>query len=194
VAASTGGHPAQHKGRRVVVVRSLDEWRGFLDAEGASSSGVWVTVWKQAADPALPRYEEIVQEAVCHGWIDSTVNGFDEHSYLMLAAPRKVGSGWSASNKARIEQLTAAGRMTEAGQRVIDRARQDGSWTLLDDVEALIVPDDLADALAAAGLRERWDGWGTGKRKLVLTQLVLAKTAPTRAKRLAEALATLQQG
>lgn len=176
----------------MVVVRSLEQWRDWLVAEGATSSGVWVTVWKQAAPPELPRYEEIVQEAVCHGWIDSTVNGFDDHSYLMLAAPRKVGSGWSASNKARIEQLTAAGRMTEAGRQVIDRAHQDGSWTLLDDVEALVVPDDLADALATAGLRGKWDDWGVGKRKLALTRLVLAKTAATRAKRLDEAVATLR--
>lgn len=189
-----GGHPAEHKGRRVVVVRSLADWTAFLAAEGATSPGVWVTVWKQAAPPELPRYEEIVQEAVCHGWIDSTVNGFDELSYLMLAAPRKVGSGWSASNKARIEQLEAAGRMTDAGRRVVERAQLDGSWALLDDVEALVVPEDLADALEAAGLRERWDDWGVGKRKLALTQLVLAKSAATRSKRVDEAVAALRDG
>ncbi|MHB1138497.1 MAG: YdeI/OmpD-associated family protein [Microthrixaceae bacterium] len=186
--------PAEHKGRRVVGVRSVAEWHDWLLAEGETSAGVWITVWKQAAAPELPRYEELVQEAVCHGWIDSTVNAFDETSYLMLVAPRKVGSGWSRSNKERIEALEAAGRMTDAGRRVIERAQADGSWTLLDDVEALVVPDDLAAALAAAGLRERWNAWGTGKRKLALTQLVLARTAATRTKRLDRTIAELRDG
>ena len=185
-------HPAEHKGRRVVAVRSVEEWHDWLLAEGETSAGVWLTVWKQAAPPELPRYEELVQEAVCHGWIDSTVNSYDETSYLMLVAPRKAGSPWSASNKARIEQLSAEGRMYPSGQAVIERAKADGSWTILDSVEAMVEPDDLVAALDAAEVRERWDAMTPGKRKLVLASLAMAKTAPTRTKRLDQAIAELR--
>ncbi len=186
-----GEHPAEHKGRRVVVVRSLGEWHDWLLAEGRTSPAIWLTVWKQAAPPELPRYEELVQEAVCHGWIDSTVNGFDELSYLITMAPRKVGSPWSASNKARIEQLVAAGRMYPTGQAVIDRAKADGSWTILDSVEAMIEPDDLVAALDASGVRATWEAWAPSRRKLVLQQLAMAKTAATRTRRLDQAIAEL---
>ena len=185
-------HPAEHKGRRVVAVRSVAEWHDWLLAEGQTSAGVWLTVWKQAAPPELPRYEELVQEAVCHGWIDSTVNSFDETSYLMLVAPRKVGSPWSASNKARIEQLSADGRLYPSGQAVIERAKADGSWTLLDSVEAMIEPDDLVAALDVAGVREAWDAMAPSKRKMVLASLAVAKTAATRTTRLDQAIADLR--
>ena len=75
--------------------------------------------------------------------------------------------------------------MQPAGQRVIDAAIEDGSWTILDPVEAMIEPDDLVAAIDAAGVRATWDAWSPSRRKQVLAGLVMAKTAPTRAKRLA---------
>lgn len=180
-------HPAEHKGRRVVVAHTPEEWRSWLAAEGATSAAVWLTVWKQAAGPDKLTYEDVVLEALCVGWIDSTVNGFDDLSFLQLLSPRKKGSVWSAPNKARVERLVAEGRMQPSGQAVIDASIADGSWTILDPVEAMIEPDDLAQAIDAAGLRTAWDAWSPSRRKQTLYRLVLAKTAPTRAKRIVEA-------
>ena len=77
--------------------------------------------------------------------------------------------------------------MQPSGQAVIDAAIADGSWTILDPVEAMIEPDDLAQAIDASGLRAAWDAWSPSRRKQTLYRLVLAKTAPTRAKRIVEA-------
>jgi uncharacterized protein YdeI (YjbR/CyaY-like superfamily) len=189
-----GEHPTEHKGRRVVVVHTPQEWRDWLYAEAASSDSVWLTVWKQAAGPDKLTYDDVVDEALCHGWIDSTVNRFDDTSYLLLLARRKRGSVWSAVNKARIERLVAEGRMLPTGQAVIDAAIADDSWTILDSVDAMLEPDDLAAAIDDAGCREVWETWSPSRRKQVLTQLVLAKTEPTRAKRIAAAIAELGGG
>ena len=189
-----GEHPAEHKGRRVVVVHTRQEWRDWLHTEGASSDSIWLTVWKQAAGPGKLNYDDVVDEALCHGWIDSTVNRFDETSYLLLLARRKRGSVWSAVNKARVERLIAEGRMLSTGQAVIDAAIADGSWTILDSVDAMVEPDELTAAIDGAGLRDTWDAWSPSRRKQVLAQLVLAKTPATRAKRIEAAIAELRGG
>lgn len=187
-------HPAEYKGRSVVVVRTVDELRAWLLEHGAASDAVWVTVWKKAAGPGALTYGQIVEESLCHGWIDSTVNTFDDTSFLMLLAPRKKGSVWAATNKERVARMTAEGRMRQTGQRVIDAAKTDGSWTILDPVEAMIEPEDLIVAIDAAGMRAEWEAMTPGRRKQVLYQLVLAKTAPTRAKRIDGAVDALRAG
>lgn len=190
-----GEHPAEHKGRRVVVARTLPVWRDWLLAEGATSDAVWLTVWKQAAGPGMLTYDDVVEEALCHGWIDSTINAFDGTSYLLLVARRKPRSVWSAPNKERVVRMVAEGRMLETGRAAIDAAVADGSWTILDPVEALEEPDDLAAALdAEPARREAWDASRPGRRKQALYRLVLAKTAATRQKRLDEILAALAEG
>ncbi|UDY34465.1 YdeI/OmpD-associated family protein [Dermatobacter hominis] len=183
--------PSEHAGRPVVAAATPAEWTAWLEEHADDSPAVWLTVWKQAAGPDALDYESAVLEAVCFGWIDSTVHALDDLRFLMLVAPRKPGSGWSASNKARIEQLEAAGRMRPQGRTVIEAAKADGSWTLLDSVEALEAPDDLLDALAAAGVRERWDEQRPGRRKLVLLALVQAKRPATRQKRIDAAVDAL---
>ncbi len=168
-----------------MVIHTAAQWRAWLATNGDSSDSIWLTVWKRAAGPGKLGYDDVVDEALCRGWIDSTINAFDDTSYLLLLAPRKRGSVWSAVNKARIARLVGEGRMQPAGQRVIDAAIADGSWTILDPVEAMIEPDDLVAAIDAADVRATWDAWASSRRKQVLAALVLAKTAPTRAKRLA---------
>lgn len=184
--------PAEHKGRRVVVVHSLEQWRDFLLDEGASSGAVWLTVWKKAAPPGRPRYDDVVEEALCHGWIDSTINRFDEWSVLLMMAPRKRGSVWSAPNKDRVERMTAQGRMRASGRAAIQAALADGSWSTLDTVDALEEPDDLRSAIDAAGLRATWERWSPSRRKQVLYRLVLARTDTTRATRVDEAIVELR--
>lgn len=195
MAAQPDGFPERHKDRRVVVVRTVDEWRDWLVRESETSDAVWLTVWKQGADPTFVRYDDVVEEALCHGWIDSTVNAYDELTYFLLLAPRKRGSVWSAPNKDRVLRVTAAGRMRERGQVAIDAAKADGSWTILDPVDAMIEPEDLTEALDAdPALRSAWEAEPPGRRKQVFYRLVLAKTDATRAKRIDEAVAALRDG
>ncbi|TMG60181.1 MAG: hypothetical protein E6H87_09430, partial [Chloroflexi bacterium] len=99
--------------------------------------------------------------------------------------PRKTGSGWSRTNKERIARLLKNGRMEAAGLAKITAAKRDGSWTLLDSVEALEVPDDLRRALGGAGMR-KFGALTPGRRKEHLRTLVTAKRPSTRAKRIAD--------
>jgi uncharacterized protein YdeI (YjbR/CyaY-like superfamily) len=114
---------------------------------------------------------------------------------MLWMSPRKRGSGWARTNKARIERLLADGLMAPAGLAMIEAAKRDGSWTLLDDVENLVVPDDLAVALDAhPGARDRWEGLSRSVRRTALEQIVQAKRPETRAKRVAETARLTAEG
>jgi uncharacterized protein YdeI (YjbR/CyaY-like superfamily) len=106
---------------------------------------------------------------------------------MLWFAPRKARSGWARTNKQRIERLTAAGLMAPAGLAVIEAAKADGSWTLLDAVEDLVVPDDLAAAFdAAPSAREHWEAFPRSVRRAILEWIVQARRPQTRARRVAE--------
>jgi uncharacterized protein YdeI (YjbR/CyaY-like superfamily) len=166
---------------------TLEEWRAWLAANHDTSKGVWVVLRKpSAAGPGI-RYAESVEQALCFGWVDSKAKGLDAERTMQYFSPRRARSGWARPNKQRIERLLAAGLMAPAGLAVIEAAKADGSWTLLDDVEELIVPDDLAAAFAERpGSREHWDAFPRSPRRMMLVWLVEARRPDTRAKRVAE--------
>ncbi len=125
-----------------------------------------------------------MEEALCFGWIDSQVRKLDDERLAQLMTPRKRGSGWARTNKVRLERLEAQGLLAPAGIAMVEAAKADGSWTLLDAVEDLIVPADLQAALAARpGALVAWEGFPASPRKVMLTWVVMAKTASTRERR-----------
>jgi uncharacterized protein YdeI (YjbR/CyaY-like superfamily) len=152
-------------------------------------------LWRQTSGRTGLTYEEAVLEALCFGWIDSTASKLDDERTMLRFSPRKRGSGWARTNKRRIERLLAEGLMAEPGLALVEEARRDGSWTMLDAVEDLIVPDDLAAAFAAhPGSRERWDGFPRSVRRGVLEWIVQAKRPETRARRVAETASLAARG
>lgn len=158
-------------------------WRAWLEVNHAMSRGVWLVMNRREARGGL--YEMAVEEALCFGWIDSTAGRVDEERGKLYFAPRKSGSGWAATNKARIERLLADGRMAAPGLAAIERAKANGSWTLLDSVERLEVPSDLAAALAArAPAAANYAAWPASVRKQALTSLVQARRPETRLARI----------
>jgi len=162
-------------------------WRGWLAANHTRPTGVWVVMDRRGADPATVPYVEAVEEALCFGWIDSKVVKLDSERTLQWFSPRRSRGTWARSNKERIERLTAAGQMTPAGLAVIEQAKRDGTWTLLDDVEDLVVPDDLAAAFdAAPPARANWDAFSRSARRAILVWIVQAVRPETRAARVAE--------
>jgi uncharacterized protein YdeI (YjbR/CyaY-like superfamily) len=166
---------------------SRAEWRAWLAGHHDRSDEVWLVLWRQRSGRTGLTYEEAVQEALCFGWIDGKSAGVDDERTMLRFSPRKRGSGWARSNKLRVERLLAEGLMTEAGLALIEEAKRDGSWTRLDAVEDLVVPDDLAAALASRpGARENWDGFPRSVRRAALLGIVEAKRPETRAKRVAE--------
>jgi uncharacterized protein YdeI (YjbR/CyaY-like superfamily) len=176
-----------------VQPESLAEWREWLVQNHDRGAGVWLVMRRASAGGPRISYEESVEQALCFGWVDSKGRSLDAERTMLWFAPRKRGSGWARTNKERIERLTAAGLMAPAGQAVIDAAKADGSWSLLDDVENLAVPDDLAAAFAAhPPAQQHWDAFPRSVRRAILEWIVQAKRAETRANRVAEAAAKAQ--
>ncbi|HUG30473.1 MAG TPA: YdeI/OmpD-associated family protein [Candidatus Limnocylindria bacterium] len=158
-------------------------WRAWLEANHATATGAWLVSWRKGHG-AKVAYEDAVEEALCFGWIDSQGGKIDERRSRQYFAPRKPASGWAATNKVRIERLIADGRMAPAGLAAIERAKANGSWTLFDDVEQGIVPDDLARSLADhPPAAATFEAFPKSARRAILAWIAQAKRPETRAKR-----------
>lgn len=167
-------------------------WRAWLEAHGDRPDGVWVV---HDRGPRGLDYAAIVEEALCFGWVDSQGRGLDAARTMLYVAPRRKGSGWARTNKARLERLTAEGRMTPAGLAAVERAKADGTWSLLDDVENLAEPPDLAAALdAVPAARIVGDGFPRSAKRAILEWIVHAKRPATRAARIAGTVSAAEQG
>jgi len=169
--------------------KSLEEWSGWLASHHTDRRGVWLVTAKRSTGREPFDYESAVVEALRYGWIDATQRSVDDERSMLWFAPRNPRSGWSGTNKVRIERLEAEGRLEPAGRAAVEMARANGSWSLLDDVEALVVPADLAAALEAQGALPGWEGMSKSARRQHLLALVQAKRAETREKRVAAAVA-----
>jgi uncharacterized protein YdeI (YjbR/CyaY-like superfamily) len=173
--------------------KTTAEWRRWLQDNHDQAQGVWLVAYKAGTGKARLTYEESIPDALSYGWIDSLNKPLDNERTALLFTPRKTGSGWSRTNKMRIARLIKEGRMEAAGLAKIETAKRDGSWTLLDSVEALEVPDDLRKALGAAGMRT-FEALTPGRRKEHLRALVTAKRPETRAKRIADIVKVTRLG
>lgn len=170
------------------------EWRAWLEQHHGRAEGVWLVSYKQATGKPRVTYDEAVEEALCFGWVDSKGNKLDEERSMLWFAPRKLGSGWSRPNKERVERLIAAGLMTPAGMAKIEAAKADGSWSLLDAVENLEIPADLAEALDAyPPAATNFAAFPPSAKRAILQWIVQAKTPATRAKRIAETARLAQE-
>lgn len=171
----------------LVHPETVEEWRAWLDEHHATSPGVWQVSWKKHTGRPTVAYEEAVTEALAVGWVDSKGQRLDDDRTMLWFTRRRTTSGWSRPNKLRVERLLAEGRMGPAGQAAIDAAHENGTWSLLDDVEALVVPDDLAAAFDLhPGAREHWESFTRSAKRSILEWIVTAKRPETRRARIAE--------
>ncbi len=169
-------------------------WRAWLERNHATEPGVWLVYYKQASGKSRVPYDEAVEEALCYGWIDSRPNKLDDERYMQLFSPRKPKSPWSKLNKERVERLVRQGLMTAAGLAVVDAARRDGSWDAYDAIEALEIPLDLADALAAGvAARRNFEAFGNSAKKQILWWIASVRREETRRKRIARIVAAAEQ-
>ncbi|MGZ4398935.1 MAG: YdeI/OmpD-associated family protein [Gaiellaceae bacterium] len=164
-----------------------DEWRAWLEGNHAEASRVWLAIGKKGGARTSLSYEQAVEEALCFGWIDGIVQRLDDERFRQLFARRKERSTWSRSNKERVARLEAEGRMRPAGLAAVETAKANGSWTVLDEVEDLVVPDDLAAALRSrpAALRN-FEAFPPSARKAFLYWVAGVKSPLKRAERIAE--------
>ena len=169
------------------LVKSREEWRDWLAKNHTNSTGVWLITFKKSSGQPRLEYAEAVEEALCFGWVDSLPRKLDDERTMLYFAPRKKGSGWSALNKQRVEKLIREGLLMPAGLTKIEAAKQDGTWSKLDDVESLVIPDDLCSALATYPNGTKYfNAFPKSVKRGILEWIRNAKRAETRQKRIAE--------
>lgn len=172
------------------------QWRRWLADHHATSSGVWLVYAKKASGEPTLEYEESVLEALCFGWVDGLMRSIDETFYKRRFTPRRPVSTWSPSNKRRVAELVAAGLMTPAGQALVDAARDNGCWDAPDrpQIPDEPTPDFQAALDGNAAARTGFAGLTPAQRRQYVGWIATAKRADTRERRIARALALLEDG
>ena len=162
-------------------------WRDWLKQNHEKESAVWLIIYKKGSELPNLSWSEAVDEALCFGWIDSTKRPIDSEKYKQYFTKRKAKSPWSKINKEKVKKLVESGQMTEAGLRPINKAKQDGSWTMADGAENLEIPSDLEEQLNQnPGSLDFFNSLSKSARKSMLHWVGFAKRPETRKKRIGE--------
>jgi uncharacterized protein YdeI (YjbR/CyaY-like superfamily) len=175
--------------------KNTSEWRNWLIANHERKQAVWVVFYKKNSEKPTITWSQSVDEALCFGWIDSKKIAVDHEKSHQYFSKRKPKSIWSKINIDKVTQLISDDKMTPAGLKCIEIAQQNGSWNLLDTVDALLVPDDLEQALLSkSNAKTFFEAQSKSAKKMMLYWLVSAKTTETRCKRINLITESCQKG
>jgi uncharacterized protein YdeI (YjbR/CyaY-like superfamily) len=180
-----------------LIVRDAAAWREWLGENHADPAGVWLVLAKKGTEkPTSLTYDQALEEALCHGWIDGQARRRDDATYRQRFTPRRKRSAWSKRNTGIAKRLRAEGRMHPAGHAEVERAKADGRWEAAYAGPASIeVPPDLTEALAAEPKAQgMFETLNSQNRYAILYRIATAKRADTRARRIGEFVAMLARG
>jgi uncharacterized protein YdeI (YjbR/CyaY-like superfamily) len=180
-----------------LIVRDAAAWRTWLAGHHADPAGVWLVLAKKGTEkPTSLTYDQALEEALCHGWIDGQAGRRDEATYRQRFTPRRRRSGWSKRNTGIAERLIAEDRMRPAGHAEVERAKADGRWeAAYAGPASMEVPADLAEALAAEPKAQAmFEGLNSQNRYAILYRIATAKRAETRAHKIEQFVAMLSRG
>ena len=174
--------------------KSQTAWREWLEKNHCSKQAVWLVFYNKKSKNKSITWSDAVDEALCFGWIDSKKISIDKETSHQFFSKRKPKSTWSKINKNKVEKLIEQGLMTEAGFESIQTAKQNGSWTILDEVEELVIPTDLETELDKnPNSKDFFFSSSKSFKKIILYWLLSAKTVETRQKRLTEIIESAEQ-
>lgn len=176
-----------YKGVKATSAKNSNEWRDWLAQNHSTEKSIWLIIYKKDSGTLSVTYDEAVDEALCFGWIDSKPNKRDDNSFYQFFAKRNPKSNWSRVNKEKIKRLLAANKIATAGLAMIEIAKQNGTWTALDDVENLIIPKDLQtefDKYSKAA--DNFEAFPRSVKRGILEWILNAKKTETRQKRIAK--------
>ncbi len=177
----------EHNGTKTFYAENKTVWRNWLFENHEKESKVWLIIYKKDSGILSITYDQAVDEALCFGWVDSSINKRDDDSFYQYFAKRNPKSNWSRVNKLKVEKLIQEGLMTESGLKMTGLAKQIGTWTALDEVENLISPPDLQEALDQNSLaNEYFELFPRSIKRGILEWLMNAKQFETRLKRITE--------
>ncbi|MGW6280478.1 YdeI/OmpD-associated family protein [Kribbella sp. NPDC055071] len=180
-----------------LIVVDAAAWRAWLGENHQVSDGIWLVLAKKnVTDPTSLTYDEALDEALCHGWIDGQRKGRDEQTFIQRYTPRRARSMWSKRNVGIIARLVEEGRMRPAGHAEVDRAKSDGRWDAAYDASSRQeIPADLAAALAAEPRAQAmFDILTSANRFAVIYRVTTLKRPETRANRIAQFVEQLSRG
>lgn len=163
------------------------DWRKWLELNHKKKEAVWLIFYKKTSSNFNLSWSDSVDEALCFGWIDSVKKTIDSEKYRQYFSKRKANSTWSKINKDKVDYLKSENLMQEAGYKTIEIAKKNGSWSNLDEVEALVIPEDLKKEFnKRVGSLEYYESLSKSVKKILLAWVALAKRAETRQKRVIE--------
>lgn len=170
-----------------VQIESRAEWRAWLAEHHAQDEGIWLVTFKKHTGDRYVAYDDVVEEALCFGWVDSLPRKLDDERSMLYISPRRKGSPWSGLNKRRIAKLNKQGLMMPPGEVQVEQAKADGTWTVYDEIEDLVIPNDLDSALDKnPTAREHFNAFSDSSKKGILWWIKSAKRDATRKKRVSE--------
>ena len=180
----------------IVAFATAKEWRQWLAKNHAASDGIWLRLFKKTSGAVSVTYDEALDEALCYGWIDGQLKSGDKKSWLRKFTQRRAKSVWSKKNQAHVARLTKSGRMTAAGLKAVDTARQDGRWAIAyDSPGKTVIPPYFLKELAKNAKAKAFFGTLNKANVYAITwRLQTAKKPETRQKRLEAILAMLAKG
>lgn len=170
-----------------VEVKSLNELRAWLRKNHTQIESIWLVTYKKSVPDFYIDYSEIVDEALCFGWIDSLPRALDEKRKMLRLSPRRKGSAWSKINRDKVNRLISEGRIKKSGLNVINRAKEDGSWDALKQSDGNKIPSDLMKLLRSyKHALNNFKKFPPSSQRSILEWIALAKTQETRNKRIQE--------
>lgn len=183
-----------YNGIQTFYAKTRKEWRKWLENNHQSEKSVWLIIYKKESKTLSVYYPEAVDEALCFGWIDSKANKRDDKSYYQFFAKRNPKSNWSKVNKGKVAQLIEQGLMHQSGFEMIEIAKKTGTWTALDEVENISLPDDIKELFQKNKIAfENWANFPRSSKRGILEWILNAKKPETRQKRVEETVALAEK-
>jgi uncharacterized protein YdeI (YjbR/CyaY-like superfamily) len=180
-----------------LTVADAAAWLDWLEEHSATCDGVWLRLAKKGvSEPTSLSYDEALEHALCHGWIDGQVRRLDEGTYRQRFTPRRPRSKWSKRNVGLVERLTSEGRMRAGGLAAVEQAKLDGRWEVAYAGQATMqVPADFVAALGSEPRAQAmFEILTSQNRYSVLLRIEHAKRPDTRARRIQQFVAMLARG
>jgi uncharacterized protein YdeI (YjbR/CyaY-like superfamily) len=174
-------------GIKTFYANSRKAWRKWLEINHQTEKSVWLIIYKKGSKTPSVYYSEAVDEAICFGWIDSKPNKRNEESYYQFFAKRNPKSNWSKLNKGKVAKLLEKGLITKSGLEAIETAKQNGTWTALDKVEDMTIPEDLQKAFDKNKTAIAYfNKFPRSSKRIILEWILNARRPETRQKRIDE--------
>jgi uncharacterized protein YdeI (YjbR/CyaY-like superfamily) len=169
--------------------KNSEEWRNWLQENHLTKESIWLIIYKKETGTPSVYYPEAVDDALCFGWIDSLPNKRDVESYYQFFSKRKLKSNWSKVNKQKVERLLQENKMMPQGLKMVEYAKESGTWDALEKVDNLEIPDEMKELFNQNDLaRVNFENFPASTKRGILEWIYNAKTETTKLKRINETI------